>query len=108
MIKWLEDLWSGRAPLWQAYWLGGVLGGRALTWTGRHLLVVNINSPKYDKLWVMVIVAHILWWIFAMVSIWRCSKNSYIQLWITLARWQVKFSVAAMALLILMSIFKNG
>ena len=86
--------WIGRARLWQAYWLVGVLGQ-----TFAMLLVVLLgtllwHSPQ-DNLWFNSVGAAILvgWSVFAAVSIWRCAPNTSQPVWGAIARVVLVMSV---------------
>ena len=68
--------WNGQARLWQAFWLCGFCG---------KLLVVSLlffaaiplyEDPIDDGLAIVLFAGPFLgWYVFATVSIWRCSRN---------------------------------
>ena len=66
-------LWQGRAPLWQAFWLWGVVGSWLLAAViGGLFAVLGISWPLYVLVGA-VMAAYTIW---ILVSVWRCAANA--------------------------------
>jgi len=91
--------WHGKARLWQAFWLVGMLG---------KLLVVTIVTPAAYMLMGVPeedVLAYVLfaplfggYLLFASVSIWRCAPNANHAIWGLGARGMVILVVSIWAL----------
>jgi hypothetical protein len=93
--------WYGRKPLWKAYWVVGKLGITAV-FMASLLIVAALTYtlfPQYDKsvtpLFLFVIPLTFVYSSFAMVSIWRCARNTSQLVWALLARMVVVIYVGA-------------
>ncbi|MBT1446050.1 hypothetical protein KJI95_16260 [Shewanella sp. JM162201] len=77
----LLSSWSGGQPLWKAYWLNFVLTGSCV---GRIGDWISLQQN------MVAIVAYlffaVLFYIWAITSVWRCSKNTANVGWGYLAR----------------------
>ena len=79
--KKIVDHWNGRARLASAFWLLGVIG--------LHLLSFFINLVAARGHPIATVVCVIVWlsyYIFALVSIWRCAWNTVWKGWGYIAR----------------------
>jgi ABC-type transport system involved in cytochrome c biogenesis permease component len=91
--------WSGKARLWQAFWLCGVAGKflliafiaalAPLVWHGQE------DNMLVDVLFGGMLIAFL---IFSSVSIWRCAPNVSLAPLGALARVVVVFSLASWVL----------
>jgi hypothetical protein len=87
----LRAYWSGRKPLWGAYWLIGVIGIPLALSIGL-LAGLLLTKPKLESddgfiLFVAItLVVFTPYFIFACVSIWRCANNVGWKGWGVLAR----------------------
>jgi hypothetical protein len=87
-IEVIRDHWHGRAKLWTAFWLFGVLGFGLL-----HVLVplvvrggdiiVSLPKPLIGSALVAVLLVY---YVFFAVATWRCAPNSNWRVWGWLAR----------------------
>lgn len=68
--------WSGKAPLWQAFWFCGVAGAIAtlivLSHLGSALSHIGLNHTISSLLLISIVLGYSA---FASVSIWRCAGN---------------------------------
>ncbi len=79
--------WRGSAPLWQAFWLIGVLGKLLVITIGFLGSFMIMGAFQNDAL-VGVLLAPLLlgYLIFASVSVWRCADNTRHSIWRVSAR----------------------
>jgi hypothetical protein len=74
----LKAHWQGEASLVSAYWFVGVLGGFLFS----VLFYMFLETPIID----LVFIAWVPYFIFALVSIWRCAWNAKRKVWGYIAR----------------------
>ncbi len=79
--------WQGSARLWQAFWLVGVLG-KLLVVTVAYLGSFMILGATQNDTLVFVFFIPLLlsYFLFAVVSIWRCARNTHHSFWGVVAR----------------------
>lgn len=91
MIQFVKDCWTGKAPLWTAFWVPGMFFGTLL---GIIMTVVSILAfptllgyafaPEHSQAsrllaGYLVVLTLGFWWtyyIWHLVGVWRCAKNS--------------------------------
>ncbi len=98
---WSSRYWNGRAPLWKAFWLVGVLG-QVLVLLGIGL-ASWVLRPILSALLIygFAVLALMAMSVFASVSVWRCAVNAKQPPLGGLARVVVAFYVFAWLLLII-------
>lgn len=86
--------WTGRAKLWQAFWLGAILGKVVVLVVAAVLGALLWHGAK-DNVLVNILLGSILcsYLIFASVSVWRCAPNTTTGAFGGLARVWVVFSL---------------
>lgn len=78
--------WRGEAPLWQAFWLIGIIFPVEIAviagWIAQFFIeYFGLNGSSYLnsvilKLNCFAIITILLYMLFAYISIWRCRNNS--------------------------------
>ena len=65
--------WDGRAPLWKAFWLWGVVGSWVLAAIiGALFAAVGVSWPLY----VLVGAVMAVYTVWILVAVWRCAANA--------------------------------
>src|SRR5437868_14447939 len=69
--------WKGHAKLWQAFWLGAILG-KVLVLVVVALLGSLLWRGPQDNALVNILLGSVLlsYLVFASVSVWRCAPNA--------------------------------
>ena len=90
--------WSGQAKLWQAFWLGAILG-KVLVLVGIAALMSLLWRGPQDNALVNIFFGSVLlsYVVFASVSVWRCARNTKTGAFGGLARVWVVFSLGMWA-----------
>ncbi len=90
LLDWCAALWKGRAPLWVAFWIVGILIGNLLGFTLEALWPADFDpSQSVGRAAVTAVIGiptALAWFIFSTVSIWRCAPNASSKIWAVLAR----------------------
>lgn len=100
---------GGSQPLWKAFWLLYVLGSLSFTaisvvliklLSASHVLlqashILNLRTETTLVLVVTtVVVAYIMYFLFCLISIWRCSINTITKYWALLAKFIISINLA--------------
>lgn len=104
--RWLADLWYGRRPLWEAFWIVGIgswvifailLLAYFKTQVGRPAAVESQFGWMYEATWLAGSWCLSL---FGLVSIWRCAPNAKWPYWGLGARGYVVVNCVVVLLMI--------
>ena len=92
--------WLGLAPLWEAFWLIGVVGHALVLLTTDFLLglvprsILNQSAMIWSGTeWV----AYLSYAVFSSICIWRCACNTRATVWTVLSRIAVTFNASFVA-----------
>ncbi|MGD8710331.1 MAG: hypothetical protein PVF40_08085 [Ectothiorhodospiraceae bacterium] len=75
--------WHGEGPLWQIYWLYGVIGSFILLGLFLMPLQSMALTPTYYVITGVVMCLYTAW---ILVSVWRCADNVANPRWTQVAR----------------------
>jgi hypothetical protein len=106
----IARFWRGQARLWQAFWLLLVLGYVAMVTL--FLVAVALFSSANPTILIIVLVAastvNIAFFVFALVSVWRCAPNTNTPALTSVARILVLALVALLALQFIQGVRKGS
>ena len=94
-MEYLKKHWRGEGKLWSAFWIVGVLGKLAIAIILPFVLFFFATKMQNDgfinllKIWGYVILYSYV--IFALICIWRCSKNTKNEVFTAIAKIYVIF-----------------
>lgn len=89
MLKILTSAWQGKASLSSAFWGNFFIGQ---FFAAVPLIIILSPALKIQGKWyestagVLTLILYFAYFVWAMVGIWRCSKNTRSKLWSVLAR----------------------
>lgn len=101
----IREYWEGRAPLWKAFWILGLLIPICLGIALIVILSLAEADPENKSILVALSVFNIPFYVFISISLWRCAKNSHL-IWVVLAKIWAALTLIAAALEFISLIFR--
>lgn len=83
MTRTLHAYWRGEGPLWQVFWIWGVVG----SWILAALFLAAVLTIGIS--WALFLVTAIVmcaYTVWILVSVWRCAENASEEHWGAIAR----------------------
>ena len=93
-MKQTKEFWSGKRPLWQAFWLVWVAGGIFVGIYVWIAIVFGVDFVSEATLITVALLVVIAYQIFCFVSVWRCALNVKSRVWAIISRALVAISAA--------------
>lgn len=75
----LREFWSGNRPLWQAFWIWGVLGYIVLFILIFAFCIITVNHFDYKNPYFLALIglpAIIFYFVSTTAAIWKCGEKS--------------------------------
>jgi hypothetical protein len=94
-VSFFHSIWVGRAKLWRAFWLIGVVGF-VLSLVLSAVAVMALYTVTHNEWIVSGIPAALVaaYLVYALVGVWRCAPNTSFPAWTALAKtWVILWPV---------------
>jgi hypothetical protein len=100
----LSEFWKGKRPLFQAVWYLGPWGGAAvMSLIAFPLFYLGDRFPNWSSITANVAyISLAVFFVYYLVSVWRCAPNSKTYTWQTLSRVYVVCQAVFLAVMIVM------
>ena len=86
---------NGEAPLWQVWWMGGIVTVMLATWLG--LSAEDFRQEEAHFIGAMLDSAKFLCCLLWFVTAWRCADNVGKRVWTGLSRGTIVAGIAVLA-----------